>query len=142
MDLRRRNYHEDERIDVPADNTIVKTLVGTLFGLKVCSVDGHTVRVLTDVDFLFGGNPSRYAYIPLDEVWIDAGLQEDDVPGTILHEIVEYLLMRQKGLSYQEAHKTANDYEYLIREYDIDSMEQALQRTHDIILTGRPKRRK
>lgn len=141
MDTIRRDTYEEPRIGVPPDEAIGKQLIGLAFGLRVCSVDGHAVRNLVDLDFLFGGNPARYAYIPLDEVWIDAGLQTDDIAGTIVHELVEYPMMRWAGLTYTEAHRIANDYECLIREYESTVGEQAIQLAQHIIVNRRPESR-
>ena len=78
--------------------------------LKVVEVDGEKIRNTIDPDFTMGGNPSRYAYVPLGELWIDRVMTAKDKLSTIMHEQIEHELMLS-GLSYEEAHDRATAFE-------------------------------
>ncbi len=94
-----------------------KRLVGTLSdGTRVYLVDGEAVRAAVNVDVTGGGNGLAYqggdppgvspnGPIPADEIWVERG------PGArsiIVHEVVEYLMMRYAGWDYVKAHTMAN----------------------------------
>jgi hypothetical protein len=88
--------------------------LGTIEGLQVYIVDGSKVRDLLDVDFTSGGSAGRYRYIPEGQIWIDDGLTPEDVAPTLVHEVVEYRLMRE-GASYSDAHDMAAEIEKEMR---------------------------
>lgn len=77
-------------------------------------VDGETVRQLIDQNFTEGGNPSRYGYVPLGEIWIEQRLTPHDQTATMIHEIVEHLAM-SRGATYDEAHDVADAAEAHLR---------------------------
>jgi hypothetical protein len=129
----RRAKFDPKREGVPRAVSIRRVRLGEISDITVCEVSGHLVRVSVDIDFVWGGNPGRYAYVPLGEVWIEAELEKDDVSGTIVHEIVEENLMRVKGLSYAEAHQRANDYEYIARKYEALTGEKAIELAKQIV---------
>lgn len=76
--------------------------------LKPMLVDGEKVRRHIDVDFTMGGNPSRYAYVPKGELWVEKNLSPADRMSTFVHENVEHRLMKDEGMSYNDAHGAAN----------------------------------
>ena len=83
--------------------------------VTVWLVDGCKVRTYLDIDFTCGGHGYRYLYIPLNEIWIDNGLQEADLGPTILHEAVERALMKDK-MTYNDAHDFASKTEMMARQ--------------------------
>lgn len=91
--------------------------------VKVLLVDGNKVRAHLDIDFTCGGHGYRYLYVPLNEIWIDNGLQKDDLGPTILHEAVERGLMRD-GMSYNDAHDFASKTEMMARQNGKDKTYQ------------------
>lgn len=76
--------------------------------LKVVLVDGEAIRKNVDVDFTMGGNPSRYAYVPTGELWVEKSLSLADMISTMVHESVEHRLMKNRQMSYNDAHGAAN----------------------------------
>lgn len=84
-------------------------------GYKVYAVDGAAVRNLVHVDFTTGGNPGRYTYVPEGEVWVERVLEPADMAASLLHELVEAVLMQEGGLDYDEAHEEASAVESALR---------------------------
>lgn len=82
--------------------------------IKIFLVDGNKIRNFIDIDFTMGGHGCRYAYIPIDEVWIDSS-NEDEKEEVIIHELAELGLMKQ-GINYNKAHDLANIEELNLRE--------------------------
>lgn len=76
-------------------------------GFKIFWVDGELIRDTFDINFLMGGNGYAYNYVPKNEIWIENTMNHDDEEAIIVHEVTEALLMKNKGLSYEEAHKIA-----------------------------------
>lgn len=89
------------------DPNINKKLLFTLKNYKIYLVDAEEIRDQIDIDFTQGGNPSRYTYVPNDEIWIEETLSAHDIAATILHEIIECFLMKKDKLSYDNAHDKA-----------------------------------
>lgn len=75
--------------------------------LEVVEVDGEKVRDLVDIDFVAGGNPGRYAYVPHGQIWVESHVSPKDKAATVLHEVHEDDRMRHGGLSYEAAHDEA-----------------------------------
>ena len=84
-------------------------------GVIAWIVSGLNVRNRYDVNFIQGGNPQRYSYIPVNEIWLDNALDPDEYEAVLVHEATERSLMQQ-GMSYDVAHKQAEDAEYAYRE--------------------------
>lgn len=84
-------------------------------GYKVYAVDGAAVRNLVHIDFTTGGNPGRYSYVPEDEVWVERVLEPADAAASLLHELVETILMQENGLDYDKAHEEASNVETMLR---------------------------
>jgi hypothetical protein len=96
--------------------------------IKVYIVDGKYVRENQEIDFTQGGNSGKYEFIPKEEIWIDDGLNEDEILPTLLHEVIEYKLM-DGGYDYDFAHDIASDVELAYRKLDdyemmIDKIEE------------------
>ena len=70
-------------------------------------VNGSIVRRYLDPWFVCGGHAYVYAYIPQNEIWIDAKMDVRDIPHVIVHEALEQHLMRQKKKTYDSAHEYA-----------------------------------
>jgi hypothetical protein len=103
-------------------------LCGEAGGLKIILVDGNKVKLRKRrdakssrlgepdfLDFVEGGNYWEDSELCLkDEVYVDACLDPICWPFVAMHEITESLLMA-KGLSYDDAHKRANEVEKALR---------------------------
>lgn len=75
-------------------------------GLTIAYVDGSIIRKYFDPEFVAGGHEFVYDYIPQNEIWIDAWLDEKEYPYVLLHEEVERELMKE-GKIYDIAHEFA-----------------------------------
>lgn len=82
----------------------------TLDGMDVWFVDGKLVRDRYKTDFVEGGNPAVYPWIPRNEIWLSDAVEEE-WPYLLIHEYTEYRLMMDKAMSYPDAHDLANDAE-------------------------------
>jgi hypothetical protein len=82
--------------------------------VEVWLVDGEIVRDLYKSDFIEGGNPEVYSWVPKGEIWIEKNLEKekDEVDITILHEYIESTLMKYKKLTYNKAHPIASKVEF------------------------------
>jgi hypothetical protein len=72
--------------------------------VTVWLVDGRKVRDVYRTNFVCGGNAGPYPWIPEKEIWIEKDMPEKEIIITSLHEYVEYVLMRDRKMSYAEAH--------------------------------------
>lgn len=93
---------------------IQKDYMGQIAGYAVFTVNGEVVRNEVDIDFVAGGNPSRYAYVPENTLWVEYTSALDAV-ATALHECFEAELMRSQGLKYPKAHDAAGQLEKAFR---------------------------
>ena len=75
-------------------------------GLTICDVDGAVVRRRFDPEFILGGHPLVYDYIPAGEIWLDAKMDPAERAYILLHEEVEYKLMKESK-PYHIAHEYA-----------------------------------
>jgi len=110
----RRDYYVPERYR--AEPQPPGLYEGQLLGRKIKRMDGEWVRDNIDVDFVEGGNPSRYSYVPLDELWVEMSLSPVGQTATLLHEAVECHLMENYQLSYSNAHDIAAFFESRYRQ--------------------------
>lgn len=94
--------------------------LGVLYNVKVYAVDGKLLRNHVDIDFTTGANPGRYMFVPDGEIWVEKIMIPSDFAPCVVHEFVEYLLMRDSGLSYDDAHRKANKYEGEMRDGVVD----------------------
>jgi len=92
-----------------------------LHGLEVWFVDGAALRSggeRGDVDFVMGGHPYRYLYIPLNELWVDKIYKDQkELWSIIWHEYLESVLMAN-GVSYSQAHTIASRLEIVLKKGD------------------------
>jgi hypothetical protein len=95
-----------KRITVPRElmARIHVSMLGKLDGMAIWRVNAAVVRDEVDIDFTQGGNPGRYTYNPLGELWIEDTLRPYDAAATALHEFVEYRKMVTRGMYYETAH--------------------------------------
>jgi hypothetical protein len=82
--------------------------------ITVRVVDGAQARA-QDQAFAVGGHHEVYPWIPKDEVWIEQGSAGPDRTAILVHELVEWALMRWDGLAYARAHQLANAAEEAVR---------------------------
>lgn len=85
-----------------------KKFIGKLIdGTKVYVVNGNWARKRI-IGFALGGHGYVYDEIPKNSIWIEI---TPDADKTLMHEIIEYILMKYKGFSYNKAHKFAESCE-------------------------------
>ena len=99
------------------DKNIPKKFLKYHKGYKIFVVDGNYIRNNIDIDFVGGGNPARYQYVPDGELWIEklSNNEESDIEGFIEHEYTECERMINKGETYSQAHDKASKVEKKIR---------------------------
>jgi len=83
--------------------------------VKIFQVDGVSIRNNIMVDFIGGGHHLVYDFIPENEIWIEYSHGPDEQRMILAHELVEHLLMKHKGIKYNEAHNKANNVEAKLR---------------------------
>jgi hypothetical protein len=81
--------------------------LGNVISFDVWSVDGEAIRNQIDIDFVAGGNPGRYNYVPMGEIWIESNIARKGIAPVIVHEIVECIFMQVGGMTYSRAHDMA-----------------------------------
>jgi len=86
---------------------IYRVHAGSRDGFEVWIVDGSAVRREIYPEFLYGGNPERYPFIPRGEIWIDNAIAAEEYEYTLAHELRERRLMTHAGMSYDDAHNAA-----------------------------------
>ena len=84
-------------------------------GIPVYLVRGRLVRDHAYVHFTMGGHRERYRFIPPGEIWIDDAIAPSERAVVVHHELVELRLMRDRGLSYADAHARASAAERRMR---------------------------
>jgi hypothetical protein len=84
-------------------------------GTKVWLVNGEEVRNHTKTDFIEGGHDYVYDFIPDGEVWLEDGLNADEMPYILYHEVTERKLMKDKNMDYDSAHEIASEKEFKMR---------------------------
>ena len=95
--------------------------MGIRDGFEIWIVDGATVRREIYPEFLFGGNPQRYLFVPRREIWVDNAIAAEEFGYTVAHELRERGLMARKKISYEDAHRVALDLERSMRREDDSS---------------------
>ncbi len=93
-------------------------------GVSVWIVNGRLVRSGFDIDFTAGGHDYVYEFVPLDEVWIDDAIEEEERPFVLLHELHERNRMAG-GWPYSKAHAESSKLEYHARQHP-DELHDAL----------------
>jgi hypothetical protein len=86
--------------------------------VTVYIVDSKLVRDTIDQDFVQGGHDLVYDYIPVNEIWLDCDLSEEEMPYVFAHEYLERTLMEtDKDLTYKAAHNQASEFELSLRNW-------------------------
>lgn len=94
--------------------------MGEKDGYKIWIVDGASVRRDIFNEFLYGGNPQRYTFIPNDEIWIDNSISAEEYKTTLAHELNERKLMAELSMTYFDAHDSSLQLEEKMRkEYSV-----------------------
>lgn len=120
-ELRRPHHYAERNLpDAELRAQIRPRVIGRRGKYKVVLVDGRVIRDKLDPDFAAGGNPGRYGYEPMDELWVDDCTAKGDVHPYVEHEAVESELMIRKGLSYDDAHERATVAERKMRKKPVD----------------------
>lgn len=76
-------------------------------GYDIWIVDGQKVRQEIFNEFVYGGNPQRYTFVPENEIWIDNAISCEEFTLTLDHELNECHLMKTFGMSYYDAHDSS-----------------------------------
>jgi len=111
-------YDPRRRLPPPALLERIHTKrLGFLREFSVWLVDGELIRNHLDTDFVLGGNPARYRYVPADELWVERLWEKEptDLAPTVVHEYLECVLMRDRGYTYSQGHDAACDIEKELR---------------------------
>ena len=98
--VRSRWHLKDEDLEIKG---LEKKLIEEKNGFKVYEVDGEWIRNNLDVGFGTGGHGLVHSYIPMDEIW--AWPIAENKWSIILHEMIEYNLMKNENMEYEDAHK-------------------------------------
>ena len=80
--------------------------------IQVWLVDAKKVRNKFKSDFMEGGHGYVYKWIPNDEIWIENGIKEHEVPFILLHEFVERTLMKEEKMNYDKSHNISAKVEW------------------------------
>lgn len=85
--------------------------------ITIWLIDAEKVRDYYKTDFMEGGHGYVYDWIPKDEIWIENGINEKEIPLIVLHEYIERELMKIRKMNYDKAHDIAARIEYNHRPY-------------------------
>lgn len=83
--------------------------------IQVYLVDGEWVRDTKEVQFIGGGHHLWSPVIPNNEIWIENNHHARDESEILIHELIEFHLMKHLHWTYDKAHDFANSKENLIR---------------------------
>jgi len=98
--VRSRWHLKDSDLEIKG---LDKKLIEERDGFKIYEVDGEWIRNNLDVGFGTGGHGLVHSYIPLDEVWVYP--ITENKWSIALHEMIEFNLMKNEGMEFEEAHK-------------------------------------
>ena len=93
-------------------------------GTSVWIVNGRHVRSVFDIDFTAGGHDYVYEFVPMNEVWIDDDVAEQERGYVLLHELHERNRMAS-GWPYSKAHAESSRIEHRCRHHP-DELHDAL----------------
>ena len=94
---------------------IYRYYCGEKDGFKIWIVDGPLVRRKIFDEFLYGGNPERYTFVPEGEIWIDNSISAEEYEPTLAHELNERNLMARLRMTYFDAHDSSLQLELKMR---------------------------
>jgi hypothetical protein len=84
-----------------------KKLWKSIDDFQVYLVDGAQIRRDQEIDYTQGGHHLRWDFIPENEFWIEKMLDSSEQPFNYLHEITEFVDMRDNGTEYDKSHDKA-----------------------------------
>jgi predicted double-glycine peptidase len=108
-----------------SDKDVVTKEIGEVYGYKVNLVDGNLVRQKFDTDFVMGGNPGRYSYVPNNTIWIESHYEKKELIPILIHEIIECEHMIYDGDNYEKAHGKATKHESVLRKEPLKTLQEA-----------------
>ncbi len=85
-------------------------------GTRIFLVDGAKVRNDVNVAFFGGAHPRYDDCKTTKEIWIEKGKSGSEESKILVHEIVEYIMMKYVHMNYDRAHNIANSVEDAIRQ--------------------------
>lgn len=91
------------------------TLDDPQFSVEVWRVDGNLLRCYYKTDYTEGGHGYVYPWVPKQQIWLESGLDEWELPFIVSHEYLELRLMRDRGLEYDKAHEICSRVEFDLR---------------------------
>ncbi len=109
------SQHSPELTNRPAPESVYVEQCCRLGDISAWIVDGSKVRDIFKTDFVDGGHGYVYPWIPNNEVWIESGLDDQEIKYTLYHEISERNLMKNKHIKYDQAHSKASKLEFQCR---------------------------
>jgi hypothetical protein len=109
-------------------------------GIKIYLVRGEVVRDKYKTDFLEGGNHGAYKWIPENEIWLERGLADDELPFVLAHEWVENQVIKTLHWKYDRAHTdVASPIEFELRRRGPVSKEEVIPLAMSILKQMRLK---
>ncbi len=99
-----------------ADEKVYQEQIGTIGDYEIWRVDGEYIRDNVNVDYVEGGNPGRYGFVPEGEIWLESEFSLVDLYATMIHEFVEVSHMVEDVWTYDKAHDKANEFETQFRQ--------------------------
>ncbi len=73
------------------------------------------LRCYYKTDYTEGGHGYVYPWVPKQQIWLESGLDEWELPFIVSHEYLELRLMRDRGLEYDKAHEICSRVEFDLR---------------------------
>lgn len=101
----------------PAPKDVYIKKYGTMSDedIVVWIVDGEKIRNTFKSDFIEGGQPMVYGFVPNNEIWIEYSPHKDEFPYILLHEYLERTIMKCNKIPYEKAHSIAAKCEWEMR---------------------------
>jgi hypothetical protein len=115
-----RMDHRDDALRVRLPELLLGKIhvrpLGKVEAFTIWAVDGAALRLL-DAAFSGGANPSRYAYVPASELWVEQRLAESpsDLACLVLNQALECAVMADGQIGHDAAHCAAAAFEELLR---------------------------
>jgi hypothetical protein len=112
-------FSEDVIIEkncVELSNNKKKYIAKLWDGTRIFLVDGEEVRNNDNVAFFGGAHPKYDDCKTKKEIWIEkikGGAEESKL---LVHEIIEFIMMKYVHMSYDRAHNIANSVENAVRQ--------------------------
>lgn len=143
-------YHKAEKMDKKLrekmDKNSNKKVDDNIYKKEYCKikdaevtvwlVDGEKVRDNWKSDFMEGGHNYVYKWIPNNEIWIEDGLKDKEIPFILIHEFVERTLMKEKKMKYDDAHNIAAKVEWNKRPNGVSKLNMENMTEEDALKLG------